>query len=275
MVAGLTPDDDAVQSGEPQVAVTPVALFRETGTFVAMSLDTARASIRRPFQWREFLQQCWFVASVSILPACLVAIPFGAIIALQTGALIRQLGAVSLNGGASVIAIVREAGPIVTALIIAGAAGSAVCADLGARKIRDEIDAMEVLGIDPLHRLVVPRVLACMVVSMLLNGLVSVVGVAGGYFFSVIVQGGTPGPYFESFTALAQLPDVYQAEAKALVFGLVAGLMACYKGLTAKGGPKGVGDAVNQSVVFTFMLLFAINFFATSLYHELVPPKGL
>src|SRR3982750_2753822 len=174
-------------------------VFREAGSFAAMSLDTVRAAFKRPVQWREFVQQLWFVASVSILPACLVAIPFGAIIALQTGALIRQLGAVSLNGGASVIAVVREAGPIVTALVIAGAAGSAVCAGLGARKIRDEIGAMEVLGIDPLQRLVVPRVFAIMVVSALLNGLVSVVGVAGGYFFSVVVQHGPPGPAFAPF----------------------------------------------------------------------------
>jgi phospholipid/cholesterol/gamma-HCH transport system permease protein len=251
------------------------ALLRETGNFAAMSLDTARAAFRRPFQWREFIQQCWFAASVSIIPTCLTAIPFGAIIALQTGALIRQLGAVSLNGGASVIAVVREAGPIVTALIIAGAAGSAVCADLGARKIRDEIDAMEVLAVDPLHRLVVPRVLAIALVSVLLNGLVSVVGVAGGYFFSVVVQHGSPGPYFASFTELAQTSDIVQAEAKALVFGLIAGLMASYKGLNAKGGPKGVGDAVNESVVFTFMLLFATNFVASLLYQQIVPQKAL
>jgi phospholipid/cholesterol/gamma-HCH transport system permease protein len=251
------------------------ALLRETGNFAAMSLDTARAAFRRPFQWREFIQQCWFAASVSIIPTCLTAIPFGAIIALQTGALIRQLGAVSLNGGASVIAVVREAGPIVTALIIAGAAGSAVCADLGARKIRDEIDAMEVLAVDPLHRLVVPRVLAIGLVSVLLNGLVSVVGVAGGYFFSVVVQHGSPGPYFASFTELAQTADIVQAEVKALVFGLIAGLMASYKGLNAKGGPKGVGDAVNESVVFTFMLLFAINFVASLLYQQIIPQKAL
>jgi phospholipid/cholesterol/gamma-HCH transport system permease protein len=97
-----------------------------------------------------------------------------------------------------VLAVVREASPIVTALLIAGAGGSAICADLGARKIRDEIDAMEVLGISPIQRLVVPRVLACMLVAVLLNGLVSVVGVAGGYFFNVILQGGTPGAYLAS-----------------------------------------------------------------------------
>jgi phospholipid/cholesterol/gamma-HCH transport system permease protein len=251
------------------------AVLRETGSFAAMSLDTFRAMFKWPFQWREFIQQCWFVASVSILPTTLVSIPFGAIIALQVGGLVRQLGAQSLNGGASVIAVVREAGPIVTALLIAGAAGSAICADLGARKIRDEIDAMEVLGINALHRLVVPRVLATMVVSVLLNGLVSVVGVAGGYFFSVIVQHGSPGPYLASFTELAQLPDLIQAEIKAVVFGLVAGLVASYKGLTAGGGPKGVGDAVNQSVVFTFMLLFVINFVASSVYAAVVPQKGI
>jgi phospholipid/cholesterol/gamma-HCH transport system permease protein len=257
------------------VAGAATRFFGETGAFAAMSLDTMRAAFRRPVQWREFLQQAWFVASVSILPACLVAIPFGAIIALQTGALIRQLGAVSLNGGASVVAVVREASPIVTSLIIAGAAGAAICADLGARKIRDEIDAMEVFGLSPLQRLVVPRVFAVMFVSVLLNGLVSVIGVAGGYFFSVVVEHGSPGPYFGSFTELAQLPDLLQAEVKAVIFGLVAALMASYKGLTAKGGPKGVGDAVNQSVVFTFMLLFAINFVATSIYEQVVPQKIL
>src|SRR3954471_21008260 len=87
-------------------------VFREAGSFAAMSLDTVRAAFKRPIQWREFVHQLWFVASVSILPTCLVAIPFGAISALQAGALIRPLGAVSLNGGASVVAVVREASPI-------------------------------------------------------------------------------------------------------------------------------------------------------------------
>jgi phospholipid/cholesterol/gamma-HCH transport system permease protein len=257
------------------VAHLAADVVRESGQFTTFCIDVARAAFRRPFQVRELVQQSWFVASVSILPTTLVAIPFGAIISLQVGALIRQLGANSLNGGASVIAVIREAGPIVTALLIAGAAGSAICADLGARKIREEIDAMEVLGVDPLQRLVVPRVIAMALVAMLLNGLVSVVGVAGGYFFSVVVQGGSPGPYIASFTALAQTPDLIQAEIKALIFGTTAGLVASYRGLNAAGGPKGVGDAVNQAVVFTFMLLFVLNFFLSSIYSELVPQKGL
>jgi len=247
--------------------------LRQTGSLFAFALDVFRALPRRPFQTKEFIQQSWFVASVTILPTMLVSIPFGAVIALQLGTLTRQLGAQSYTGAASVLAVIREASPIVTALLIAGAGGSAICADLGARKIREEIDAMEVLGISPIQRLVVPRVLAMMLVAVLLNGLVSVVGVCGGYFFNVIIQGGTPGAYIASFTALAQVPDLWAGEIKALIFGVIAAVVASYKGLNAGGGPKGVGDAVNQSVVITFMLLFVVNFVATAVYFQVVPGK--
>jgi phospholipid/cholesterol/gamma-HCH transport system permease protein len=248
--------------------------MRPLGEMFALFLDTVRGLFKRPFQAKEFIDQSWFIASVTILPTALVSIPFGAVIALQLGNLTRQLGAQSFTGSAAVLAIVREAAPIVTALLIAGAGGSAICADLGSRKIRDEIDAMEVLGISPIQRLVVPRVLAAMLIAVLLNGLVSVVGVCGGYFFNVVLQHGTPGAYLASFTAFAQLPDLYIGEVKALLFGALAALVASYKGLNAKGGPKGVGDAVNQSVVITFMLLFVVNFFMTSIYFQLVPQKG-
>ncbi|MEU2123273.1 MULTISPECIES: MlaE family ABC transporter permease [Nocardia] len=233
-----------------------------------------RKTFRRPFEWREFIEQSWFIASVSILPSALVAIPFGAVVALQTGSLIKQLGAESFTGATSVLATVQQAAPVVTALIIAGAAGSAVAADLGSRTIREEIDAMEVLGIDPVRKLVVPRVLGMMLVALLLNGLVSVVGIAGGYFFNVLLQGGTPGAYLASFSALAQLPDLWIGEIKAAVFGLLAGVIAAYKGLHPKGGPKGVGDAVNQSVVITFMVLFFVNLILTLVYLQVVPAKG-
>ncbi|HVV30730.1 MAG TPA: ABC transporter permease [Mycobacteriales bacterium] len=240
-----------------------------------MSLDTARAAFRRPVQVAEFVEQAWFIASVTIIPTMLVSIPFGAVIALQLGNLADQVGAKSFTGAASVLAIVREAGPIVTALLIAGAGGSAICADLGSRTIREEIDAMEVLGISPIHRLVVPRVAACVAVAVLLNGLVSVVGVAGGYVFNVLIQHGTPGAYLASFTALAQVQDLIAGEVKALIFGLVAGLVAAYRGLNPRGGPKGVGDAVNQTVIITFLLLFLLNTIITTIYLNIVPPKAI
>ncbi|EQD84470.1 MlaE family ABC transporter permease [Saccharopolyspora erythraea] len=247
---------------------------REFGRMFALGLDVAVLMFRRPFQFREFVQQFWFIASVSITPAILVSIPFGAVISLQLGTLTAQIGAKSFNGAASVLAVVQQASPIVTTLVIAGAGGSAICADLGSRTIREEIAAMEVLGVSPVQRLIVPRVLAAVLTAMLLNGLVSVVGVAGGYFFNVIVQDGTPGAYLASFNALAQLPDLWVSTFKALIFGFLAGVVAAYRGLNPRGGSKGVGDVVNQSVVITFLLLFFVNTVITALYLQLVPAKG-
>ncbi|WP_173101837.1 MlaE family ABC transporter permease [Actinomadura verrucosospora] len=231
-------------------------------------------AFRRPFQFREFVSQFWFIASVTILPTALVSIPFGAVIALQVGSLARQLGAESFTGGASVLTVVQQASPMIVALLVSGAAGSAICADLGARTIREEMDAMEVMGISPIQRLVVPRVLACMLAAVALNGLVSCVGVGGGYFFNVVMQGGTPGAYLSSFSALAQLPDLYVGELKAVIFGFIAGVVAAYRGLNPPPGPKGVGDAVNQSVVITFLLLFFTNLVMTAIYLQIVPMKG-
>ena len=244
------------------------------GSLFAFGLDVGRAVFRRPFQFREFIQQAWFIASVTIVPTALVAIPFGAVIALQVGGLVAQFGAQSFVGSAAVLAVVQQAAPIATALLVAGAGGSAIAADLGARKIREELDAMMVLGIDPIQRLVVPRVLAAMMIAVFLNGLVSIVGVMGGYVFNVIIQGGTPGAYLASFTALAQMADLWQGLAKALVFGLIAAIVASYMGMNAGGGPKGVGDAVNQSVVITFLLLFIVNFVMSAIFLQIIPSKS-
>ena len=251
------------------------AAMRQTGRLYALGLDVIRCTFKRPFQFREFVGQFWFIASVSLLPAALVSIPFGAVIALHLGSLTQQIGAQSFIGAASALAIVQQASPLITALLVAGAGGSAVCADIGARKIREEIDAMEVLGVNPIQRLIVPRVLAAMVVSVLLNGLVSVVGVLGGYFFIVVLQGGTPGAYLASFNALAQVPDLWVSEIKALLYGFVAGVVAAFRGLNPPPGPKGVGDAVNQAVVITFLLLFLINVVLTAIYLRIVPPKAM
>jgi phospholipid/cholesterol/gamma-HCH transport system permease protein len=248
-------------------------LLRETGNLFAISLEGLRKTYDVRHWWKEYLRQCWFIAKVCTLPSILIAIPFGAVIALHVGTLNRHLGADSATGAAMVLAIVREASPVATALLIAGAGGSAMTADLGSRKIRDEIAAMEVMAVNPVHRLVTPRLFAASTVGLFLVSLVSVAGIAGGYVFNVVVQGVTPGAYFQGFSALAQLPDLYSSMAKAWVFGFIAAMVACYKGLYAKGGPKGVGDAVNQAVVITFILIFFANFVMTSLYFALVPQK--
>ncbi|MGH3400044.1 MAG: MlaE family ABC transporter permease [Streptosporangiaceae bacterium] len=257
-----------------QPARPGLGALRQTGLLFGLAASVVRLTFRRPFQVRELIEQFWFIASVTILPSALVSIPFGAVIALQVGSLAQQLGAESFTGGASVLAVVQQASPLIVALLIAGAGGSAICADIGARTIREEMQAMEVMGVSPIQRLIVPRVLAAMGVAVLLNGLVSVVGVLGGYFFNVIVQHGTPGAYLSSFSALAQLPDLYVSELKALIFGFIAAIVAAHRGLNPRPGPKGVGDAVNQSVVIAFLLLFFVNLVITAIYLQIVPAKG-
>jgi phospholipid/cholesterol/gamma-HCH transport system permease protein len=254
--------------------VPALGWLRQIGAYFALAGTVLRMTFKRPFQFRELVEQFWFVASVTILPTALVAIPFGAVIALQVGSLLQQFGAQDYTGAGSVVAVVQQASPLIVALVIAGAGGSAICADMGARKIREELDAMEVMGVSPIQRLIVPRVLAVTGVAVLLNGLVSVVGVLGGYFLYVYVQHGSPGSYLSSFSALAQLPDLYISEIKALIFGFLAGTIAAHRGLNPRPGPKGVGDAVNESVVIAFLMLFVVNVIITAIYLQVVPAKG-
>jgi len=134
---------------------------------------------------------------------------------------------------------------------------------------------MEVLGVDPLERLIAPRVVATMFVALMINGIVIAAGIGGGYFFTVIVQGGSAGAFLSSFTALASLPDLYISMIKAVVFGWLAAIVGAYKGLNAGGGPSGVGRAVNESVIVAFMLLFFLNAVITAIYFQVVPPPGL
>src|SRR5215472_2766858 len=257
-----------------QPAAPGVGALRQTGSLFALAASVLRLTFKRPFQLREFVEQFWFIASVTILPTALVSIPFGAVISLQVGSLLKQFGAQSFTGAGSVVAVIQQASPLIVALLISGAGGTAICADIGARTIREEIDAMEVMGVSPIQRLIVPRVLAATGVAVLLNGLVSVVGVLGGYFFNVYLQHGTPGAFFSSFNTIAQLPDLYISEIKALVFGFLAGVIAAHRGLNPRPGPKGVGDAVNQSVVIAFLVLFFVNVIITAIYLQVVPPKG-
>ena len=247
----------------------------DLGTMVATALEALRLGLRRGVPVGEFFDQCWFLARVTTVPLILVSIPFGMVIALEVGSLLQQIGAQSQLGAAMVLAVVREQAPVATALLIAGAGGSAMCADLGSRRIRDEISAMEVMGVQPLHRLVLPRLLAAAVVAVLLDGVVSVAGIAGGLYFGVHTIHITSSSFFATFGELSQPADLWIALFKAATFGFIAAMVACHKGLTAKGGPKGVGDAVNQAVVVTFILAFFVNFVLTVLYFNFVPQKGL
>jgi phospholipid/cholesterol/gamma-HCH transport system permease protein len=238
--------------------------FRGIGDFFAMTLDTFVLIPRRPFAWRDFLEQSWFVARVSLFPTLMLALPFTVLLVFTFNILLIELGAADYSGTGAAYGTVTQLGPIVTVLVIAGAGATSMCADLGARTIREELDALRVMGIDPIQALVVPRVLAATVVAVLLSSVVILVGIIGGFVFSVFVQHVTPGAFVGGMTIITHLADVVIALIKAGLFGLAAGLIACYKGISVAGGPAGVGNAVNETVVFTFVALFAINILAST-----------
>jgi len=237
---------------------------RAVGAFVGMSLDTFVLMFKPPFAWREFFLQSWFVARVSILPTLMLAIPFTVLLIFTFNILLVEFGAADYSGTGAAYGAVTQIGPIVTVLVVAGAGATAMCADLGARTIREELDALRVMGINPIQALVVPRVLAATVVATLLSSVVILVGLVGSFAFSVFVQHVPPGSFISGMTVITGAPDVLIAVIKAALFGMSAGLIACYKGISVGGGPAGVGNAVNETVVFTFMALFAINIIATA-----------
>lgn len=245
------------------------------GAMIVLAVEATRFAItdivRRRFSWQEFFEQAWFMTRVSLLPTILVAIPFGIIVAVQVGAVAEQIGASSFTGAVNGIGILRQGAPLVTSLLMAGAVGSALCANLGSRTVREEIDAMSVMGLNPVQRLVAPRVVAAVVVGLLLNVVVAVTAIVTGFALNVGTGVVSSGSYLGSFTGFAQPTDLWLAEGKAAIFGFVATIVASHKGLSATGGAKGVADAVNQSVVLAFILLAVINVALTQAYVVLVP----
>ncbi|MET8428907.1 ABC transporter permease [Nocardia sp. NPDC004860] len=229
--------------------------------------------LRRRFPYQEFIKQCAFMTSVSAAPTVLVAIPISVVVSIQLGALVNQVGATTFIGAVAGLGIIRQGAPLVTSLMIAGAVGSAITADLGSRTIREEIDAMMVMGVDPVRRLVAPRIAAAVLVSMLLCGFIVFVGFATAYMFNVYAQSGTPGSFIGSFASFAVADDLVVAVLKAAVFGLLTAVIACDIGLHAHGGPGGVANAVNSAVVSSALMLFATNIVLTQLYNTLLPSK--
>ncbi len=247
------------------------------GAMVILGLGSLRFLatdiVLRRFSWREFFDQAWFMTRVAFLPTVLVAIPFGIIIAIQVGAVASQIGAVSFTGAVNGIGILRQAAPLVTSLLMAGAVGSAVCAQLGAQTVREEVDAMKVMGLNPVQRIVAPRVAAAMAVGFLLNIVVAATAMLTGYVINVGGGSVSSGAYLSSFIAFAQPTDLVLAEGKAVIFGFLAMIIAAYKGLNASGGPKGVADAVNQCVVIAVIVLAVVNVAITQGYVMLVPAR--
>ncbi|MFQ6397367.1 ABC transporter permease [Nocardia sp. KC 131] len=229
--------------------------------------------IRGRSQWREILTQAWFLIKVTTIPGVLMAIPFGVIVSIQVGNMVDQLGADSLIGAAGGLGVIKQGAPLATGLLLAGAGAAAIAADLGARTIRDEVDAMRVMGIDPRRRLVAPRVIAMLFVAPLLNVLIIVMGVLAGYLVAVAALDVTPGSYWESFGSFTGGADVWVSLGKSVIFGYLVVGIACQRGLEASGGPRGVADGVNASVILSVVSIAVVNAVLTQIAAMFLPTE--
>jgi len=254
-----------------------LAALDTTGELILLARSGCRSAVvdiaNRTFSWDEFFQQAWFMVRVSLLPTILVSIPFGVIVAVQIGGISAQIGATSFQGAVNGVGVLRQGAPLVTSLMIAGVVGSAITADLGARQVREEIDAMKVMGLSPTRRLVAPRLVAAIVVSILLTAVVATTAILTSYALVVLNGKVSAGTYLGGFASFAQTSDLALALIKAVTFGFIATVVAAHKGLTARGGPKGVADAVNQAVVLSVILLAVVNVGLTQAYVMLVPQR--
>jgi phospholipid/cholesterol/gamma-HCH transport system permease protein len=228
---------------------------------------TARALVTPPFIWRgEFVDQAWTLARRASLPAAISAFGFGYGAPGVQGTLIAEL----LGDPTRIAAIVgpatvREQAVWITGMVVAGVAGTAMCADLGARKVRDELAALEVIGVDPVRTLVAPRVLALTVLMPAL-GIVVITTEVIAILLANLAFTGTAGGYYEATTHSFTTIDLVANLVKTSVSGAVVGLVCAYKGMNAKGGPQGVGRAVNQAVVISFVVIWTLNFAFNSVY---------
>jgi phospholipid/cholesterol/gamma-HCH transport system permease protein len=259
---------DGEPAAQPQLPAPVAAVAkpaRAVGDFFALSLDIMVAIIRPPFAWKEFLNQSWCVARVSLFPAIVLSFPFNAYTVFLLNVLLVELGAADFAGAGAALTCITQIGPVVTVLVVAGCGATAMCADLGARTIREELDAMRVMGLDPVRTLLAPRIAAITLNAFLLLAVTIVVGVASDYAFAVTFQHVTPGAFASSLTLVTGLRQTLIAIAKSILFGVAAGFIACYKGVSVDGGPQGVGNAVNETVVFSFVALFVINMLLTGI----------
>lgn len=242
-------------------------LFVESSAYVIGDIVTGR------FHWSECLKQMLFIIRVTALPAILVSIPFGVIVSVQVSSLTQQVGASSMAGAAGGLGVIRQGSPMVSALLLGGAAGSAIAADLGARTIREELDAMRTMGIDPARSLVAPRLLAMVLIAPMLCVLIVFMGIGVGYVITVAFQDGVPGSYMASFAAFATVTDLVIALGKALVFGLVIVIVACQRGMEASSGPRGVASSVNAAVVIGVIAAFVLNVIMTQIVSMFIPAQ--
>jgi phospholipid/cholesterol/gamma-HCH transport system permease protein len=272
-----TPEPSAWHIAQNNFSTNTFDSLRTLGRAVDLGFQAVGGAVtdivRRQFQWREMLLQSWYLIGVIALPAVLMAVPFGVIVSVQVGNLIHQLGADSLLGASSGLGVIKQGAPMATGLLLGGAGAAAIAADLGARTIREEIDALRTMGINPVHRLAIPRMAAMIIVAPLLNILIISVGVAAGYAVAIGPQGVTPGSYWATFGSFTTVADVGVSLGKSVIFGFLVVVIACQRGFEAKGGPRGVADGVNAAVVMSVASIVVVNLLITQLMTMFLPTR--
>ncbi len=225
---------------------------------------TVSSALRPPYLYGgEFVSQFLFTLRICWLPLMITtfALSYGAP-GLQAANILSVIGNLDRLGGFFVLAAVREIGPLITAIVITGAAGTAITADLGARKIREELDALQVLGVDTVKNLVVPRFLALMIATGLFNIYAILFGLFGGVL-AAVVHHQPLGPFWATFFENTSTVDLWGSTLKTTIFGALIAIICCYRGMTASGGAEGVGRAVNKAVVGALIAFGSFNYVFT------------
>ena len=232
------------------------------GTFLCQTLISG---LTPPLKFERVLKQIWFIGWKSMLVICLTGVFTGMVLALQGFPTLRRVGSEGFLGPLVALSLIRELGPVLAALMVTGRAGSAIAAEIGIMRINDQIDALELMGLDPFRYLVVPNLLAAMIALPLLAAIFDVIGIFGGYLVGVRLLGLNAGTYFGEMTSYVELRDVMGGVCKAMSFGLLIAWVCCYKGYYSRFGAEGVSAATTQAVVNTSVLVLVWDYFVTSL----------
>lgn len=242
------------------------------GRFGRFTAQVAVRAVRPPWFLGEAARQAWTTTVRCLLPVVAVTAPFGMVMSLQGLEIFEMFGAQRLLSSLVSVAVLRELSPVLASVLVAAQGGSSCAAELGAMRIREELDATEVMAVDSIRFHVVPRVLALTLACPLLNVAGSAAGMVGGYLTAVLVKGEPSGTYLAEMWNLTGPADLWGGVAKTTIFGATIGLVACYHGFHARGGAAGVGRAVNDTVVHSVVAFIIMNYFLTSAFFGSVGP---
>ncbi len=253
--------------------VPPGSWLLNAGGTAALGGKIFAQLITPGLSWRqEFIRQYVFAFRVTLLPATVVAFVIGfSTIGIQGGSLASAFGAIDRVSAAAPVAFLRELGPLLTTAIVAGTIGSTITAEIGARKIREELLALEILGISPIRNLILPRVVGLALWMPVLSLLTFWAGIAGTFAAAVFLYGSTAQAFFSQLLTLTNFIDLYGSVVKLTLFGIIIGIIAAYKGLQVGGGAEGVGRAVNESVVSSLVAIGLVTVVYTQLFQAFFP----